>query len=82
MLLLGYLTGVIFFGDVLLRQIRKRKQPTKGWRVVSIVIALVVLGVVGMVPVLGGLVCFFLLLLGMGALASYCFGRYHQDARA
>lgn len=75
-LLLGFLTGILYIGDWGLRLIDRAKTATKGWRVLSIIAALLALWIVRFVPVLGGLVGFAILLFGLGALTLYLWRRY------
>ena len=80
LLLTGFLTGVLAIGDFALGWIVKRRKATTGLRVLSIVAALVALWIVGFIPFLGGLVCFAVLMFGLGGLALYlCRG--YVDAR-
>lgn len=67
-LLAGYLTGALYLGDIGIRWLHKGSERSKQWRVLSIVVALIVLAMVGLVPIVGGLVVFVVLLLGLGAL--------------
>jgi cytoskeletal protein CcmA (bactofilin family) len=75
-LLLGFLTGILNIGDWGLRLIDRAKTATKGWRVLSIIAALLALWIVRFVPVLGGLLAFAILLFGLGALTLYLWRRY------
>jgi len=68
-LLVGYLSGVLAAGEILLKRLRRQTELTRGWRVAALVIMLVVVGVLGLVPGLGGLLIFALLLFGLGGLA-------------
>jgi cytoskeletal protein CcmA (bactofilin family) len=74
--LLGFLTGILTVGDWGLRLIDRAKTATKGWRVLSIVAALLALWIVRFVPVLGSLVAFAILVFGLGALTLYLWRRY------
>lgn len=77
LLLAGFLIGVICVGDLGLRRFStKRKQPSKGWRALSIVATFVVLAIVGFFPLLGGFVCLALLLYGLGGLTLLLARRY------
>jgi cytoskeletal protein CcmA (bactofilin family) len=67
LLLLGYLTGTLFVGEAGLRLIGKN-DPSKAWRATGLAVALLVLTVVGLIPLLGGLIAWLVLLAGMGAL--------------
>lgn len=67
LLLLGYLTGALFVGEAGLRLIGKN-EPSKAWRATGLAVALLVLIIVGLIPLLGGLIAWLVSLAGMGAL--------------
>jgi len=73
LLLLGYVLGLIAAGDIGLQRVR-RDQPLqvneRGARILASLAAIAVVAVVSYVPVVGGLVAFAVLLLGMGALVQ------------
>lgn len=69
LLLLGYLTGILFVAEAGLQQLRKQKPPTRGWTIAAIAVTLVVLTLLRLIPVIGGLTVFALLLFGLGALS-------------
>ena len=75
-LLLGFLTGIVNVGEWGLRFIDRAQTATKGWRVLSIIAALLALWLVRFVPILGGLVVFAVFILGLGALTLYLWRRY------
>jgi hypothetical protein len=75
-LLLGYLTGALWLAETGLRRTRPQAPATTGWRVLALVVALAVIGLIGLVPVLGCLVTFAVLLLGLGALAMRAWQGY------
>ncbi len=75
MLLLGYLTGVLFVGDSGLRLIGK-KTPGKLARVVAFCVALILLVIIGAIPLLGGLIFWLVLIGGMGALKRQMYLAY------
>jgi cytoskeletal protein CcmA (bactofilin family) len=68
-LLAGYLSGALSAGEFVLKRLRRQTELTRGWRVAALVIMLVVVGILGLVPGLGGLVLFALLLFGLGGLS-------------
>ena len=68
-LLGGFLVGALCTGQTGFKLLRKQTEITRGWRVAVLVITLVVVGVLGLVPGLGGLVIFGMLLFGLGGLA-------------
>ncbi|MDP4038561.1 MAG: hypothetical protein Q8P54_01160 [bacterium] len=69
------LTGGIFAALWLGRKITSTKDAKLGQNVWSLAIGLVILAVIGLVPVLGGLVAFVAFLGGVGALTARTFGR-------
>lgn len=79
LLLLGYLTGILFVADAGLQQLRKQKPPTRGWTIAAIAVTLVVLTLLRLVPVIGGLTVFALLLFGLGALSHTLWRGYHDS---
>ena len=68
-LLVGFLSSALCTGEAALKRLRRETEATRGWRVAALVITLAVVGVLGLVPVLGGLVIFGMLLFGLGGLA-------------
>ena len=68
-LLGGFFCGVLCAGEFVLKRVRQQKEITRGVRVAVLVIALVVVGVLVNVPVLGGLIVFGLMLFGLGGLS-------------
>ena len=67
MLLIGYLTGAMFVGEAGLRLIGK-KEPSKTGRAIGLCVAILALVIVSLIPLLGGLIFWVVLLGGMGAL--------------
>jgi hypothetical protein len=68
-LIVGYVTGALFLADRALGALRPAASASLGWRVGALAIVLLGLALIGLVPFLGGLVRFAVLLLGLGALA-------------
>lgn len=73
-LLAGLLTGAMFLGD--LGTGLGRWQPSKIWRVLLLMAALTLLGLLGAIPIVGVAVLFLALLFGLGALAVHGFRAY------
>jgi hypothetical protein len=72
----GYAFAAIFTGNVVVQALRQRPQHL-AWNLVE---GLVVLGLIGLVPILGGLVAFLAAIFGLGAFAlsiaaAYCGSR-------
>ena len=78
-LLSGYLLACFFVGDWA-AQLLKQDVSSKGRRILSFVLAVILIAVLGMVPLLGGLLVFGLLLLGLGAGVVQLQRRYQQAA--
>ncbi len=66
-LLLGFLISCFFLGDWGARLLHK-DVATTGRRLFSLTIAIILLGFIQLIPVVGGLLIFMLLLLGLGAM--------------
>ncbi len=75
-LLLGHLTGVLWLAGWGLGKVRRARPLTTGWRILAFVLALIALALIGLVPVLGGLIALALLLAGLGALSLSGWRRY------
>jgi hypothetical protein len=75
-LLGGFLGGALCTGEAALRRLRPQAETTRGWRVAALVITLAVVGILGLVPVLGGLVSFGMLLFGLGGLVLQVYRRF------
>jgi hypothetical protein len=67
LLLAGYLTGTFYVGDLGWGLLR-RGEASRAGRVWSFVAALIVITLFGLVPLLGALLLFAVMLLGVGAL--------------
>ena len=65
-LLLAFLIGCFFLGDLGAKLFNKNI-TTRAHRLISVSIAIILLGITQLIPVLGGLLTFALLLLGLGA---------------
>ncbi len=76
LLLLGYLTGALFIADRGLRFARGSDDHGRWLMIGALAVALIVLTLVRLVPVLGALVSFALMLLGLGALTRALWRRY------
>ena len=68
LLIVGYVSAGIALGQLALRRWRAQSAASTGWQIAAAVLAVVVLGLLGRVPFLGGVVTFAALLLGIGAL--------------
>lgn len=75
-LLVGYLTASVFVGDAGARLAQQGPELSRGARLLSLVLALVVLAAIGLVPVLGALVGLLTLLAGLGAFTLRAYERW------
>jgi len=75
-LLLGYLIGALWIADWGIAKAHRAQPVTVGWRMLALVVALIVLGVLGLIPALGCLIAVAVLLAGLGALAVHIWGAY------
>lgn len=76
MLIVGGMTGVIYVSDVGLRKIFNKDTVTKGLMIFTLIVTFLVLGIVQLIPVLGCLLVFLLLIMGVGALNQQLWQRY------
>ena len=69
LLMLGYITGALALGDLLLARARPAEARSSGWRILFLVLALLAVALLRRVPALGELAVFVLFLAGFGAFA-------------
>lgn len=69
LLLAGYVAGCIALADGALHRFRPTKANRLGWRVLTAILAVLVVTVIARIPVLGGIVSLVVLLAGIGAIA-------------
>jgi len=77
-LLIAFLIGCFFLGDWGAKRFNK-KITTTGHRLISVSIVILLLGIMQLIPVLGGLLIFAVLLLGFGAGMLQLHFIYHQS---
>ena len=77
MLLTGYFIGALFLGDTVLNRMRK-SEAGKAARALALALAIVVLALFNLVPLLGTLVSWAVLLAGTGALGRQLYLSYRQ----
>lgn len=80
MVVSGGLTGVVYVSDAALRRLFKKAAAGKGVRVMALIGAFVVLGLVQLIPLLGSLAVFLLMVMGIGAL-KYQFWQQYNAAQ-
>jgi hypothetical protein len=68
MSILAFVATSAAIGDWALRRFKPEFCSVRAWRVGATVLAVLLLGLAGMVPVVGGIVVFVALLLGLGAM--------------
>lgn len=71
LLLLGFLVGVLFLSNAVLKRIRRDREMSKFVNGLAFALTLCAVMVVGLIPLLGWLLVFALLLLGTGSL-TFC----------
>lgn len=76
-LLFAFLIGCFFLGDWGARMVNKNI-TSRGHRLVSVSVIIILLGIIQLVPVLGSLFVFTILLLGLGAGMLHLHSVYHQ----
>ena len=81
-LFIAYLTTAFWVGDHGLRLIGRGDTNHRGWRMLALLAAVLVLGVVGWIPIIGWLITFFALALGLGAWALQVFQARDSAAAA
>lgn len=69
-LVLAYVLGAQFVGDSLLASLRPEAAIRPAWRIGALLLALLALTLAAAVPIVGGLVRFAVLLLGLGAIVQ------------
>ena len=74
MSILAFAATSAAIGDWALRRFKPEFSSVRSWRVGATVLAVLLLGLAGMVTVLGGIVVFAALLLGLGAMVANCGG--------
>jgi hypothetical protein len=77
-LLVGYLTATIFFGDSGARLIGRRSEISTGGRMLWLVAALVILALVHLIPIIGAIVVWLVVLIGLGAAGQEAFRRWSE----
>lgn len=76
LLLAGFMTGMLWFGDLLLRVARRVQDAGRGRRILSLTGAFLLLWLLGFLPLLGPLLVLAALLLGSGALLLKLYQQY------
>lgn len=79
LMLLGYLIAAIFVGDMALERVGKAKLDSVWWRALFMFLAMIAIGIVKIVPFLGGLVVFLLFIAGIGAFTMRSWAGFRND---
>ena len=77
-LILSFLVSCFYLGDWAARRLNKDISTTRG-RLFSVSLAILVVGLFRLIPVIGGLLIFILLLLGLGAVILQLKEIYRQS---
>lgn len=80
-LLLGYFTVALYVAGKGLALARKEQPPTTGWRFVALVASLILLSMLHAIPVIGSLIVFFLLMIGLGAFVLHLYRSYKRGGK-
>ena len=72
----GFLSGVYFLSEMILKLMGKTPGPFSAWRLLASSIAIIAIMAILLVPLLGGVGLFVLVLLGLGAAVAQLYGRY------
>ena len=68
LLIVGYISTGIALGEIALQHWRAERAASTGWRIAAVVLAMLVLGLLRRVPIVGGFVVFAATLIGIGVL--------------
>lgn len=79
LLMLGYLIGAIFVGDLVLEHVDAGKLASVWWRALFMLLAIVALAILHRVPVLGELAWTLLFLAGVGAFTLRAWQGFRND---
>lgn len=75
-LLVGFLTAALFVGDAGFRLLQRKEEMSRGERLLSLAGALLLIFILKLIPIVGGVVVFALLLFGLGALTLQTYRSY------
>jgi cytoskeletal protein CcmA (bactofilin family) len=67
LLLVGYIAAAAAIGDLLLKWLRHKTADTAGWRILAAICGIFIIALLGRIPLLGGLIVFAALIMGIGA---------------
>src|SRR5579863_3725901 len=67
LLLVGSIAAAAAIGDLLLKWLRHKTAETAGWRILAAICGILIIALLGRIPLLGGLIVFVALIMGIGA---------------
>jgi cytoskeletal protein CcmA (bactofilin family) len=77
-LLLGYLTAAVSLAEMGGRLVTRRPELSIGGRIISLILALVVLALVGLIPIVGMIIAWLAAVFGLGAWTYQTFRRWSE----
>jgi cytoskeletal protein CcmA (bactofilin family) len=77
-LVVGYLTAAVSLGDLGARLIGRKSELTTGGRMLWLIGALIILALVRLIPIVGGLIVWLVVLIGLGAAGQEAFRRWSE----
>jgi hypothetical protein len=81
-IIVGYVCGAVAIGDLALDRVAPARVAQLGPRILALLVALLLLGLLRHVRLIGGLAVFLVLLTGMGALLQRVFRRARPPSAA
>ena len=79
-LVVGYLTAAVFLGDLGARLIGRRPELTTGRRILWLIGTLILLALVRLIPIVGGIVVWLVVLIGLGAAGQEAYRRWSETS--
>ena len=82
LLLVGYIAAAAAIGDLLLKGLRHKTAETAGWRIAAAICGVFIIALLGRIPMLGGLIVFVALIMGIGAVGLQTYRTVRPPAQA
>ena len=82
LLLVGYIAAAAAIGDLLLKWLRHKTAETAGWRILAAICGVFIIALLGRIPLLGGLIVFVALIMGIGAVGLQMYRTVRPPAQA
>ena len=76
LLLVGMITGMFYFTDLVLRRVFKQVEMSKVKYILTFIVTAIVLSIVLFIPIVGALLLLFMLVAGNGAIQIQLWRRY------